>query len=228
MNPVDSRRSAATQNFVEVAGALLVFLAAAVAMTSLAGTLAASPFGTAIAVALCGTLLNLRGERWRDVCLRSPPTWHQPALGGVMLAVLVLVFSAVAEPLLAQCFGPADVGALGEVQGNLPLFLYFLFVSWVLAGFCEEVLFRGFVMHRLTQIFGATAGSAWIAVVLQALIFGLLHFYQGTTGILLTAGIGLILGLSVMALDNLWPAIVAHGLVDTIGFADLYFGGTLF
>ena len=61
-------------------------------------------------------------------------------------------------------------------------------VSWGSAAFGDELLVRGFMQYRLTGIMGVRA-----AVVLQALIFALAHFYQGLAGMINVFFVGLIL-----------------------------------
>lgn len=43
------------------------------------------------------------------------------------------------------------------------------------AGFCEELIFRGYLQRQISDL----TDSAVAAVLLQALLFGLAHGYQG-------------------------------------------------
>lgn len=91
----------------------------------------------------------------------------------------------------------------------------------VLAGFGEEVVFRGFLLAVLTP----ALGGVWIALVVSSLAFGVLHVYQGAFGILRTATLGALLGASVIVEGSLWPAVIVHVLVDLAG--GLVFGPRL-
>ena len=227
MNQTSRGFGSLTQNLAELVGVLATFLISAIALSWATGNLTVAPFATAVAVALCSTLLKRRKERWRDLGLARPLNWGQLVLGTALLVAVILVFINIVQPPLEAQLGRVDLSELGTIEGNLRLLVYFLFVSWVLAGLGEEALFRGFVMRRLTQLFGSTGGAAWIAAAGQALIFGLLHFYQGPSGMIIAAGIGLIFGMAYLALDNLWPCVIAHGVISTLSFTDLYLGGTL-
>jgi len=79
----------------------------------------------------------------------------------------------------------------------------------VTAGICEEILYRGLLMGSLLPVIGM-----WPAVVLSSIIFGLGHAYQGSTGILKTATVGLVMALLVVFSGSLWTAIVLHAVVD--------------
>ena len=63
-----------------------------------------------------------------------------------------------------------------------------------------------------------------LAVVAQAVLFGLAHYRQGPTGILLTATIGLVFGAVYARTRSLWPLIVAHIAMDTVSLVGLYAG----
>ena len=63
------------------------------------------------------------------------------------------------------------------------------------------------------------------AVVLQALIFGLVHLYQGPAGVAGTTLSGIAFGtITVMARGAIWPAALAHGINNTIGLLTIYHG----
>jgi len=52
------------------------------------------------------------------------------------------------------------------------------------------------------------------------------HFYQGPSGILLTGTTGLLIGAAFLLVRrNLWPLVIAHGLINTISFVDMFFNG---
>lgn len=82
----------------------------------------------------------------------------------------------------------------------------------VTAGVCEEFLYRGFAMAALER-----AGlSTWLVVVLAAAIFGLAHAYQGQSGVVATALLGIIFGVGRLAFDSLAPLMVWHVGVDIV------------
>lgn len=80
----------------------------------------------------------------------------------------------------------------------------------VTAGICEELLFRGFVTWALAQLLPAW----WMALVLQGVLFGLAHTYQGARGVVTTGVVGLFLGGVVFVSGSIWPAMLVHALMD--------------
>jgi membrane protease YdiL (CAAX protease family) len=79
------------------------------------------------------------------------------------------------------------------------------------AGFCEEVLYRGFLPALLTPLLG---GASWAAWALSTLAFGLGHVYQGPRAVLGTAVLGGIFAVPTIVLSSIWPAAFLHALFN--------------
>lgn len=77
------------------------------------------------------------------------------------------------------------------------------------AGFCEEFIFRGY----LIWVFQSWLGL-WGAAALSVVVFALAHAYQGVKGIFSIGIVGTLLMLVVLILGSLWPAIALHALLD--------------
>jgi CAAX protease family protein len=98
-------------------------------------------------------------------------------------------------------------------------------LGWGTAAFGEELIYRGFLNTRLSVAFGGGRSAVALAAVGQALLFGLGHTYLGPLGVMNATAIGLVSGGVYLAGDrNLWPVIIAHGLVDSVGITTLYLG----
>jgi membrane protease YdiL (CAAX protease family) len=85
-------------------------------------------------------------------------------------------------------------------------------IFWVVsatAGFCEEILYRGFLAWYLSVWMGPVA-----AVLLASLIFGAGHVYLGIAQVPKTGFIGLIFAIVVSLTGSLWPAMLLHAAVD--------------
>ena len=80
------------------------------------------------------------------------------------------------------------------------------------AAFCEEFLYRGFLLTVMQGWFHSLAG-AW---VVSSVAFGLAHCYQGWSGMTRAALLGALLACPVVRLGNLYPAMLAHWLIDTV------------
>jgi membrane protease YdiL (CAAX protease family) len=72
-----------------------------------------------------------------------------------------------------------------------------------------------FLLIRLWKIWSAKAWR-WFGVVLSAVLFGLMHLYQGPAGIVDTAIHGFILAVYYLILGRIFPMIISHYLHDAI------------
>ncbi|MBL8514270.1 MAG: CPBP family intramembrane metalloprotease, partial [Betaproteobacteria bacterium] len=61
--------------------------------------------------------------------------------------------------------------------------------------------------------------GTWGGVLLSSAIFGIAHAYQGRTGVLRTAIVGLMVAVLFVVSGSLWLAIVLHTAVDLYGGA---------
>ena len=80
------------------------------------------------------------------------------------------------------------------------------------AAFCEEFLFRGFLLTQLNYWFHSV-GWAWVAC---SVAFGLAHSYQGWSGMIRAGLLGALLAYPVVRFGSLYPSILAHWLIDAV------------
>lgn len=171
--------------------------------------------------------LWLRRVGWRGVGLRSPGNWRLAILVGIVGGIGYQVLDVLAlAPVLERITGvPIDLSQFDLLQGDLLLTIIALVLSWTMAAFGEEMVFRGYLLQRLSDIF-ADAESHWIvALILSAAVFSIGHFYQGITGVIDAFLAGVFLGvLYLYSGRNLWMPILTHGVINTAGFLLLYWG----
>jgi len=87
-------------------------------------------------------------------------------------------------------------------------------LAWVAVslsvGFCEEVVYRGYLQTQLRSF----TGSAAAAIVLQGALFGVAHLDQGAAGALRLAVYGAGLGAIARWRRRLLPCIACHVWTD--------------
>ncbi len=81
------------------------------------------------------------------------------------------------------------------------------------AGFCEEVVFRGYLQRQ----FGALTGRAFPAILLQAVVFGVSHGYQGPRNAVTISVLGAVYGALAHWRKSLRPGMVLHAWMDIFG-----------
>lgn len=111
----------------------------------------------------------------------------------------------------------------GEQESYLPLFGYdaigltvaFLIIS-IFAPLLEELFFRGFIYRTFTKTW-----PLWLASILSAVLFALIHFQIQT--VLPLFFLGLILNYAYQKTGSVWTAVAFHSLNNTIAFTfDIY------
>jgi membrane protease YdiL (CAAX protease family) len=107
------------------------------------------------------------------------------------------------------------IGHAASIQTLLPQraleILLWIGVS-MSAGVCEELVFRGYFQRQ----FHAYSHSLWVAWLLQALLFGISHGYQGIEACVRIAVYGALFGLLALWRGSLRPGMMAHAWSDTL------------
>ncbi|WP_306251383.1 CPBP family intramembrane glutamic endopeptidase [Parvularcula sp. IMCC14364] len=181
------------------------------------------------------TFLYIAGTIFFAVALGRPGVSMQrvgffrpPELRDIGLAVLgVLILQASGAwlgPVWGELFGAGrDLGRFDTVSGDLGVLLSVLLLSWTVAAFGEEITFRVVLMRGIAASLGKGRVAMLLALVLQAVVFGFVHIYQGPAGVASSTISGLVFGALVLAPRGaIWPAALAHGFNNTIGLLALY------
>jgi membrane protease YdiL (CAAX protease family) len=155
------------------------------------------------------------------------------AAGIAILAVIVIMIAThVFTPASAQQFmttNRPDVEKLVDVEAMQQNPAYFwltiTLVSFVVAGLREE-LWRAGTLAAMKALwpraFGSLGGQV-VAISLIAVVFGTAHLQLGIIGAVTAAILGLFLGIIIVVHRSIWPAAIAHGLLDATTFALLPF-----
>lgn len=148
----------------------------------------------------------------------------------IMLAIAAIVvlrlFDIFLSPLIEEFFGaPRNLQRFSDVEGSLGSLIVLLLINWTLAAFGEEFTYRIVLMRGFSFILGDKRNGQIFALLIQAVMFGLIHSYQGSSGIAGSMFSGLVFGIITIASRwSIWPAALAHGINNTIGIVALYQG----
>ena len=137
---------------------------------------------------------------------------------------LIRLTGLMVEPLLESLFGGTrDLTRFSDVAGSKSALIRLMALNWTVAAFGEELAFRILLMRGIAFALRDTRTAFVIALISQAVIFGLVHAYQGPAGIIGTTVNGIIFGgLTLAARGTIWPAAIAHGANNSIGILHLY------
>lgn len=107
-------------------------------------------------------------------------------------------------------------GGTNAAQGILPqgvLESLAWFPLALSAGFCEELAFRGYLQKQ----FQAITGNALLAVLIQAIVFGIGHLYEGVGAVARIMLFGVLFGLLAQWRKSLRPGMITHAWSDISG-----------
>ena len=135
--------------------------------------------------------------------------------GAIVMALVALLWS---EDFVGTNVEPYE----DEVHLTFALVLLFGLVAVVLAPIVEELFFRGLLMRSLE-----TVAPAWVAVPVQALLFGLAHVTvdlgAGNVSVVLSiTAAGLAFGIVARTFGRLAPAMFAHAWFNVIPFVAIF------
>jgi len=127
---------------------------------------------------------------WRDVGIAL--LFWMAVIGMLLVLSLLLKFSGV----------EAAKFLLPQTTAELGVFL----VLVCTAGFCEELIFRGYLQRQFT----AWTGNLSAGVVLQAIVFGAAHLYQGGKAVAVMSIYGAMFGILAAWRKSLRPGMIQH------------------
>jgi membrane protease YdiL (CAAX protease family) len=169
-------------------------------------------------------MLTIAGQRWADFGLRRPRSLLHLVIACAAFYAAVYLISTWLVPVLAKLFTVSSSPTfLAYIRGNTVAFIGWLAIAWLVGGFCEKLLFRGFLINRVESLVGAGLPGQAAGVLFQAVLFGALHLYQGSFGFVFAGTIALAYGIAYLLLGrNLWPLILVHGAWNSVGIARVY------
>jgi membrane protease YdiL (CAAX protease family) len=157
---------------------------------------------------------------------RPRKVWRTLVLGVGFGVGLFLLNRLLMTPMIEHVTGiRRDLTRFDYLRGNVVALLKLLPLIWLTAGFCEELVYRAYLITRIGKLFGGSNVVYVAGCFVAATIFGLAHSYQGVPGMLVTGTLGVLLGfLFLQQRRNLCANITAHLVVDTVSLSAICFG----
>lgn len=146
-------------------------------------------------------LSDLIGRRWHDGRRAIGDLCWALAAGAVIVGIEIAwktAFGSTRAPSVAAMLPHTAAERIGWVA------------LATMIGFCEEVIYRGYLQTQLH----AFTRSPGIAIVGAAVIFGVAHLEQGPAAALRIAFAGAVLGFVARKRSSLVPGILCHAGID--------------
>jgi membrane protease YdiL (CAAX protease family) len=157
------------------------------------------------------TDLGLR-LRWIDLAI-GLGAWFAAT---VAQAVVVIVLQGLGLPL------GNNTDTLRDVRDETSVFIAIAVIAVLVAPVVEELFFRGLLLRSFESRF-----VWWVAVLMQAVLFGLIHVQLGLglgniTLLAALATVGATFGVVTDRVGSLGPAIVGHALFNAVAVIAAY------
>src|SRR6185312_16407348 len=158
---------------------VIVVFAATLLTANVLGSAYAGTCAVLVSLAACTWRLAAAHLSWRDLGLRAPTSW--PSIGLWLLVLLVasaLVALAIIDPMARFAhWAPLDLSRFAGLRSDRRALVMWLLLAWTSAAIAEELVFRGFLISHLQNLWPAMPAGKALAVLIQAACFGAAHFY---------------------------------------------------
>jgi membrane protease YdiL (CAAX protease family) len=148
-----------------------------------------------------GNLWDLAGGRWTS--------WRD-VLSDLAVVVPFLAIFEGAVYGMYRILGPGNAKTVDSLLPKSLTEVVVWIATCVTAGICEEMAFRGYLQR---QFHALTGNVAW-AILLQALVFGIAHGYQGWRNVVIISVLGVLFGVLAAWRKNLRANIISHAFGD--------------
>jgi len=174
--------------------------------------------------------LRVRGENWQDFGLSFKKISLKGALKVFLLSLLVFALGVagfvIGSIIMANITGipeSSDMSGYAYLKDNIWMLFFTLGGVYIVSSFGEEVIYRAFLINRISELGLDNKRGRIVAVIISAVVFGFAHYSWGPMGIVQTGLMGLALGLCYIFMKKrLWILIFAHAYMDTILLVQIY------
>ena len=151
-----------------------------------------------------------RGLTIRELIGGTWPRWTA-VLRDLGIAIVFLIVSGIILAATARLLHASNREVVARLLPHTRWEVTVYLLLCATAGFCEEIIFRGYLQKQFT----AWTDSATAGLLLQAIIFGAGHGYQGPRLMAVITVFGCLFGLLAQWRRTLRPGMIAHFLQDS-------------
>jgi len=227
-----------TNRIVKISEILLVFILAFTLikiLTPFAGDNQLMKFGIVwcaniLMISLVWLGIKLRGQKWSDFGLTFGRIRLKESFRIFLLSILVCILGLAGYILgtliMANISGmpeSADMSVYDYLHNNIFMLIVTLIGVYIVSSLGEEVVYRAFLINRISELGLDTKYGKMATVLISAVIFGLVHYEWGPTGMVSTGLMGLAMGICYLKLKKkLWVLVLAHAYMDTLLLVKVY------
>ena len=156
-----------------------------------------------------GIVMIINKENHSDIGFRKEKIPLQIGIG-----VLLAIFMSLVLTVLPILLGFKEMVGSTSYTQTWKFVYQFIYAIFGIS-LAEELIFRGYIFHKLLEI----KNSKWFAIIISSLLFGLFHIFNGNIiQVFMTAFLGLIFCIFREKIKGctLLSLIIAHGVYDAM------------
>ncbi|WP_448138949.1 CPBP family intramembrane glutamic endopeptidase [Sphingobacterium siyangense] len=185
------------------------------------------PFYSYAVICFLAIFLVLRreGRILRDLGLDKKNLSSRAILVGILSALAWVIFMQIIYiPVIKHLFNVPDYTEYNFIRSSIARLIMTIFAAWIIGGFYEEAVFRGYIQNLLEKRLFKGMGR-WLPIVITSILFGLYHLQQDIFAVIAACLGGLYWGILYKKWNNnLWVSIISHALFDMITLILIYTG----
>jgi membrane protease YdiL (CAAX protease family) len=185
------------------------------------------PFYSYAVICFLAIFLVLRreGRSLKDLGLDKKNLSSRAILLGILSALAWAIFMQIIYiPLIKHLFNVSDYTEYNFIRSSMARLIMTIVAAWVIGGFYEEVVFRGYIQNLLEKrLFKGMGGL--LPIVITSILFGLYHLQQDIFAVVAACLGGLYWSILYKKWNNnLWVSIISHALFEMITLILIYTG----
>ncbi|WP_394675961.1 CPBP family intramembrane glutamic endopeptidase [uncultured Sphingobacterium sp.] len=185
------------------------------------------PFYSYAVICFLAIFLVLRreGRSLKDLGLDKKNLSSRAILLGILSALAWVIFMQIIYiPVIKHLFNVPDYTEYNFIRSSMARLIMTIVAAWVIGGFYEEVVFRGYIQNLLEKrLFKGMGGL--LPIVITSILFGLYHLQQDIFAVIAACFGGLYWSILYKKWNNnLWVSIISHALFDMITLILIYTG----
>jgi len=170
-------------------------------------------------------VLRREGKTFSDLGLNKKNLTVGAAFLGILSALAWVAFMQIVYiPSIKHFFEVPDYTEYNFIRSSMPRLVMTIAAAWVIGGFYEEIVFRGYIQNLLEKKLFKEMGNL-LPIAVTSVLFGLYHLQQDVFAVIAACLGGLYWSILYKNLNNnLWISIISHAVFDMITLILIYSG----
>jgi len=170
--------------------------------------------------------LRKQNKTLRHLGLKRKGLTNRTFIVGIVSALLLIAFNKwIYHPVITHFFVVEPYTEYDFIRNKLSNLIVTILAAWIIGGFYEEIVFRGFIQIKIQEWLIKYPYSFRLSGIFTSFLFGLYHSQQGIFGMIPSFLGGLLWTFLLWRYKgNLWYPIISHAFYDTVALTMIYFG----